>query len=82
MRYRNRTELVYEILQAANSGATKPKIMYKTFLSYEQLRQYLTMMVENGLLLHEEHSQIYRTTEKGLRFIKLAGQASKLEVPF
>jgi len=33
MKYRNRTEIVANILDAANGGATKTKIMYKAFLS-------------------------------------------------
>jgi predicted transcriptional regulator len=34
MKYRSRTEIVAMILDAANGGATKTKIMYKAFLSY------------------------------------------------
>ena len=32
MKYRSRTEIVSMILEAANGGATKTKIMYKAFL--------------------------------------------------
>jgi predicted transcriptional regulator len=42
MRYRSRTELASNILEAANGGATKTKIMYKAFLSYAQLKEYRT----------------------------------------
>ena len=38
MKYRSRTEIVGNILDAANGGATKIKIMYKSFLSYNQLK--------------------------------------------
>ena len=41
MKYRSRTEIVAMILEAANGGATKTRIMYKAFLSYAQLREYL-----------------------------------------
>jgi len=37
MKYRSRTDIVGLILEAANGGATKTKIMYKAFLSYAQL---------------------------------------------
>jgi len=43
MKYRSRTEIVSMILEAANGSATKTKIMYKAFLSYEQLREYLAL---------------------------------------
>ena len=49
MKYRSRTEIVSNILDAANGGATKTKIMYISFLSYNQLREYLSVLVENNL---------------------------------
>ena len=50
MKYRSRTEIVGLILEAANGGgATKTKIMYKAFLSFAQLREYLTMLQGNEL---------------------------------
>jgi predicted transcriptional regulator len=59
------------ILEAANGGATKTKIMYKAFLSYAQLREYLSVLIENSLLEYLEGSQTYKTTEKGLNFLKM-----------
>ena len=50
MNYRSRTEIVVTILEAANGGATKTKIMYKAFLSYNQLKEYLIMLIEMTLL--------------------------------
>jgi predicted transcriptional regulator len=50
VKYRSRTEIVAMILEAANGGATKTKIMYKAFLSYAQLREYLSVLMENALL--------------------------------
>jgi predicted transcriptional regulator len=50
MKYRSRTDIVSQILEAANGGATKTKIMYKAYLSYAQLKEYLSVLVENGLL--------------------------------
>ncbi|MGB8172467.1 MAG: winged helix-turn-helix domain-containing protein, partial [Nitrososphaeraceae archaeon] len=54
MKYRSRTDIVGLILEGANGGATKTKIMYKAFLSYAQLREYLAMLLENGLIEYEE----------------------------
>jgi predicted transcriptional regulator len=76
MRYRSQTDIVAQILEAANGGdgATKIKIMYKAFLSYAELKEYLTVMVENGLLKYNERKQIYKTTEKSSRFLRLYNQ--------
>ncbi len=74
MKYRSRTDITAQILEAANGGVTKTKIMYKAFLSYAQLKEYLAVLIENGLLEYIEGEQIYRTTEKGNRFLKIYNQ--------
>ncbi len=77
MRYRSRTDIVAQILEAANDdggGATQAKIMYKAFLPYAQLKEYLTIMVENGLLKYNEREQIYKTTKKSNGFLRLYNQ--------
>ena len=74
MKYRSRTDITAQILEAANGGVTKTKIMYKAFLSYAQLKEYLTVLMENGLLEYIEGEQIYKTTEKGNRFLKIYNQ--------
>ena len=66
------------ILEAANGGATKTKIMYKAFLSYAQLREYLSVLIANNLLDYIEGSQTYKTTEKGLNFLKMNNEIAGL----
>jgi predicted transcriptional regulator len=53
--------------------------MYKAFLSYAQLQEYLTLLIGNGLLYYDKTSQIYKTTEKGARFLKLYEQLNQLQ---
>ena len=77
MKYRSRTEIVGNILDAANGGATKTKIMYKAFLSYAQLREYLSVLIENNLL-YLDGTQTYKTTEKGLNFLKMHNAIGEL----
>ena len=78
MKYRSRTEIVAMILEAANGGATKTRIMYKAFLSYAQLREYLSVLIENNLLEYLEGSQTYKTTGKGLNFLKMHNEIGEL----
>jgi len=70
MKYRSRTEIVATILEAANGRATKTKIMYSAFLSYNQLKDYLSILIENNLLEYLEGTRTFKTTEKGLNFLK------------
>ena len=71
-------DITSQILNAANGGVTKTKIMYKAFLSYAQLREYLSVLIENNLLEYLEGSQTYKTTEKGLNFLKMHNEIGEL----
>ncbi len=74
---RSRTEIVGNILDAANRGVTKTKIMYIAFLSYNQVHEYLSILVENNLIEYRHETQIYKTTEKGLHFLKMYNKIRK-----
>ena len=78
MKYRSRTEIVCNILDAANGRATKTKIMYKAFLSYAQLKEYLSVLTENNLIEYLDGTQTYKTTEKGLNYIKMHNEIGEL----
>ena len=78
MKNRSRTEIVAMILDSANGGATKMKIMYKAFLSYNQLKGYLTVLIENNLIEYHEGTQTFWTTEKGLNFLKTHNEMEEL----
>ena len=79
MKYRSRTDIVGLILEAANGGgATKTKIMYKAFLSYAQLKEYLTVLLEKRLLEYEEETKFFRTTEKGLHLLQMYNQFDEM----
>ena len=78
MKYRSRTEIVSMILEAANGGATKTRIMYKAFLSYAQLREYLSVLIENNLLEYLEGAQTFKTTEKGFNLLRMHNEIGEL----
>ena len=79
MKYRSRTEIVSMILEAANGrGTTKTKIMYKAFLSYSQLKEYLSVLIKNNLLEYTDGTKTFRTTEKGLNLLKMHNEIGEL----
>lgn len=82
MKYRSRTDITGLILEAANGGATKTKIMYKAYLSFAQLREYLSMLLEKGLIDYVEGQAIYKTTEKGIRLLQMCNQMNEELVVF
>ena len=78
MKYRSRTEIVGNILDASNGGATKTKIMYKAFLSYGQLKEYLSVLIENNLIEYRDGTRKFKTTEKGLNYLKMHNEIGEL----
>ncbi len=78
MKYRNRMEIIAMILDASKSGATKTKIMYKAYLSYTQLKEYLKSLQESNLLKYDEEAQLFRVTEKGRHFMRAFDEINDL----
>jgi predicted transcriptional regulator len=75
---RSRTEIVAMILDAANGGTTKTKIMYIAFLSYNQLNEYLSILIENNLIEYLDGTKTFKTTEKGLNLLKIHNKMAEL----
>jgi predicted transcriptional regulator len=96
MKYRSKIDIIGHILEAVNSrgrsdiGLTKVKIMYNVFLSYRQLKEYLSLLVEKGLIEEcqkqlkakdkgkQRPSYYYRITNKGRRFLQIYRDLSEM----
>ena len=66
------------ILDAANGGETQTKIMYFAFLSFNQVKEYLSILIENNLIEYLNGTRTYKTTEKGLYFLKMHNEMGEL----
>ena len=67
--------MIRDILDAASDGGvTRTKIMYKAYLSFGQLKEYLSVLTDNGLLSYDTHTQTFKITEKGLRLLDAYNQ--------
>ena len=71
-RRRDRLSIMAKLLGVAREGALKTRIMYQASLSFAQLNEYLTLVIDLNLLEAVKTSgrTIYKTTEKGLRFLQ------------
>lgn len=67
---RDSFEIMENILDITNKGANKTKIIYGANLNHSRATKYLKDMIDKGLLDFEGESVRYRTTEKGLNFLK------------
>ncbi len=59
------------ILRSAMKGASRTRLMYGAYLSYAQLKEYISLLENKGLLIYEEGLQIYRPTPKALQFLNI-----------
>ena len=85
---RNRIKIIAQILEVVNDGGgsgdrgddgvTKTKIMYKAFLNYAQLKEYLTILTDNGLLSYDVGTQTFKTSKNAPRFLKACNQLDQL----
>ena len=71
MKNRVRTEMLVTMLELAKGKATKTKIMYAAFLSYAQLKEYLSILIDNNLIEYSNGTQTFKTREKGLNCLKM-----------
>ena len=81
MKYRDKTELIALILIAVSSrrNVGAAQIMYKAFLSYTQMKKYVSILIAAGLIKYQEgNRRTYRISDKGLRFLHLYNEIVEL----
>jgi predicted transcriptional regulator len=76
------------INDTGTEGATKTSIMYKAFLSYAQLKEYLSFLIEKGLIEEfpkqvkdsgsSNEKYIYKITGKGHRLLQISQEIESL----
>jgi predicted transcriptional regulator len=63
------------ILESANGGITKTKLLTRANLTSGQLKQYIDVLVTKKLVVQLADEQrrhlAYRTTEKGIRYLSI-----------
>lgn len=91
-KYRNKVQIMYDIMlplsrfesiksithQVEWEGMTKTQIMYKSLLSYAQLKEYLSSMLVDELLIQDPNTNRFNLTPKGYKFVKLFDELAEL----
>ncbi len=85
MKNRSRNEIIAAILEVINRGrgpSTRTKIMYGAFLSYTQLGEYLTFLLNNDLISYHQKTKhtppSFTITEKGTHFLGIHNQINEM----
>ncbi len=69
---RDKLVIMTEIIGIAKNGTSKTHIMFKANLSFSQLNQYISLLLQSGLIKRVTHNdrQTYIATLKGLEFME------------
>ena len=78
MQNRSKPEITAMMLESARTGATKTKMMYNSYLSHTQVQEYVKFLQKSNLLKYENDTELYRPTEKGLKFLDLLNVLGKI----
>ena len=81
MKAGRQTEIIQVILETITSreeGITKTQLMYKSFMSYIQLVEYLTVLRRSGLIEYNPSTSTYKTTKRGFRLLQVTKEIDKL----
>jgi predicted transcriptional regulator len=75
---RSSIDVVAQIIQMANGGATRTGLMNACGLSYKSLKKHVILLAEKGLLEYEPMGEKYKPTEKGYQFLQTYDQMNML----
>jgi predicted transcriptional regulator len=77
--YRGSIDIIADILRICKKGSRKTRTMYLANLSWTQLEKYLKLLINKKLLEYDSIEKKYRTTNKGLEFLRAYFDAKEEE---
>jgi predicted transcriptional regulator len=79
MKYRDRNEIIAQILKSTNGNKVRlTKIMYDVYLSHITTKEYLVLLIEKGLIEYMNGDRTFKTTEKGMNFLRIYNRVQEL----
>ncbi len=79
MKYRDKNEIIAQILETANNKRVQlPKIMHDAYLPHAMTKEYMTDLVEKGLIEYLDGERSFKTTEKGMDFLNILSKVQEL----
>jgi predicted transcriptional regulator len=79
MKYRDRNEIIAQILESANGNRVRlTKIIYDVYLSHGLTKEYVGLLVEKGLMEYLDGDRTFKTTEKGMNFLTIHNRVQEL----
>jgi predicted transcriptional regulator len=79
MKYRDKNEIIAQILESANGNRVRlTKIMYDVYLSHGLTKEYVGLLIEKGLMEYLEGERTFKTTVKGMNFLSIHNKVQEL----
>lgn len=70
LRHRSRSEIITSILDVTNGNKVRmTEIQFKTYLSYNILKEYLVHLLQCDLIEYIEGERTFKTTPKGMQVL-------------
>src|SRR5919206_2474598 len=81
MKHRSKEEIAALVLEAIvnTHRPTQTMIMYKAYLTHVQLKEFLSSLMEKGLIEYHKLERLYTITEKGMHFLEVYNQLNQLQ---
>ena len=73
------TALILEVIANSSNGTTQTIIMYKAYLTFAQLKRFLSSLLEKGIIDYQKEDQLYTITEKGIHLLQVYNQLIQLQ---
>jgi predicted transcriptional regulator len=79
LKHRSRSEIISCILEVTNGNKARiTEIQFKTYLSYNILKEYLVHLLENDLIEYIEGERTFKTTPKGMQALQVYNKMDEL----
>ncbi|MGA7370369.1 MAG: winged helix-turn-helix domain-containing protein [Nitrososphaeraceae archaeon] len=81
LRHRSRSEIISSILEVTNGSTIRiTEIQFKTYLSYNILKEYLVHLLQCDLIEYIEGERAFKTTPKGMQALMTYNRMDELLV--
>ena len=78
MERRDKNEIIVQILESANNKSVQmTKIMHDAYLPHSMTKEYMTNLVEKGLIEYLDGERSFKTTEKGMYFLNILSRVQE-----
>jgi predicted transcriptional regulator len=81
LKHRSRSEIISSILEVTNGNRARvTEIQFKTYLSYNLLKEYLVHLLQCDLIEYMEGERTFKTTPKGMQAMQTYNKMDELLV--